>query len=641
MRGTWPRFLVLAGVAAGMVVPAAPLVAQFQDERSGGRFGGQFGGFGAFGQPAEPVVTVSAQFTAPSPEQPSRLFVTATIKPPWHIYSITQAPGGPVRTEIELKESAAYRRVGDFQAITPPERKAEKVFGGLVVETHHGSVTWYAPIELKPGIDPATIRIEGVINAQACSTACLMPQDYPFTAVLVKEMEIPADAGGTARREQPMDAGGQEPPQTSPYSYDTWVYMLLALVAGLSINVLPCVLPVIPIILMRLFEQSKESSGKRLAQGAALCFGIILFFGGFALVSAIINMATGAVLDLNDLFRYPAAGITLFLAIILFALMMLDVIPVILPSSIAGRQSTGTGFAASIGVGFLVAVLSTPCSGALLGFVLVWAQTQPRIVSSTAITLMGVGMALPYAIIVGFPALLNWLPKPGIWMEIFKKSCGFLLFFIAVKLTLAALPKERLVNVLLYGVVFGFCVWMWGKWVDFSTPATRKWSVRGIALAIAVGAGLWLLPSDTPPEGASVKWQHYDSAQIQACRSGFPVILLKFTAEWCTNCKIVEKEVYRDPEVVKQLRNKGVLTVKADTTSVDAPATQDFRNVYGEAGAIPVTILLVPDQPPIKLRGVFEKDELLTLLEKLPDLEQEATKSNAFRAAREDGRKTR
>jgi len=638
MRGAFVCLLILGAVVAGSLISGAPLWAQLE----GGPFGGRSGGFGAgFGGSAEPVVAVSAQFTAPTPDRPGRLFITATIQPGWHIYSITQAPGGPVPTQIKLDPSGDYTLLGDYQVSPPPEKKAEPAFDNMIVESHHGTVTWYAPMKLRPGVDPASLRITGQVYAQACSTACLMPQDYPFTAVLGKGMEIPADAGGTARREQAVDAGRQEPPLTSPYRYDTWVYMLLALIAGLSINVLPCVLPVIPIILLRLFEQSKQSSGKRLAQGAALCFGIILFFGGFALVSAMINMATGAVLDLNDLFRYPAACITLFLAIILFALMMLDVIPLILPSSIAGRQSTGTGFAGSIGVGFLVAVLSTPCSGALLGFVLVWAQTQPRIVSSAAITLMGVGMALPYAIVVAFPALLSWLPKPGIWMEIFKKSCGFLLFFIAVKLTLAALPKERLVNVLLYGVVFSFCVWMWGKWVDLSTPLPRKRFVRSIALVIAVAGGLWLLPSENPPEGATVDWQPYNSARIRAARSEGRPVLLKFTAEWCANCKIVEKEVYRDPEVVRQLRNKGVLTIKADTTSIDSPATKDFRNLYGEAGAIPVTILLLPDQPPVRLRGIFAKDELLTLLERLPDLEQQAARSNAFRAALEDRAETR
>jgi len=148
----------------------------------------------------------------------------------------------------------------------------------------------------------------------------------------------------------------------------------------------------------------------------------------FGLLSAVVSLSTGAVIDLNSLYRQPTAVIALFLLIVFFALVFLDVLTIALPSSVAGRQqSKEAGFAGSVGMGFFAGLLSTPCSGALLGAVLVWAQSQPLSVSSTAIILMGAGMALPYALLVGSPKLLDFVPKPGTWMEIFKKACGFLL----------------------------------------------------------------------------------------------------------------------------------------------------------------------------------------------------------------------
>jgi thiol:disulfide interchange protein DsbD len=270
-------------------------------------------------------------------------------------------------------------------------------------------------------------------------------------------------------------------------------------------------------------------------------------------------------------------------------------------------------------MGFFAGILSTPCSGALLGFVLVWAQTQPLLVSSTAIVLMGVGMALPYAVIVLVPSLLQRLPKPGPWMEVFKKSAGFLLFFIAVKLTLAALPKEQLLNVLTYGIIFAFCVWMWGKWVDFATPATKRWAVRAGAATVALGAGLWLLPVPKPSAQAAINWRPYDAPLVQQAVSENRPVLLKFTADWCTNCKIVERRIYGDPEVARLIREKDVLPVKADTTLIDYPATRDFKELYGEAGNVPVSILVLPDGSREKLRGIFDKELLVRILEKLPE----------------------
>jgi thiol:disulfide interchange protein DsbD len=346
---------------------------------------------------------------------------------------------------------------------------------------------------------------------------------------------------------------------------------------------------------------------------------VVGFFAVFALVSAIGNLATGAVLDLNSLFRYPAVVVGLFLAIVFFGLVMLDVVTLSLPSALAGRQSSGSGIAGTAGMGFFAGILSTPCSGALLGFVLVWAQTQPLLVSSVAIVLMGIGMALPYAIVVLIPSLIERIPKPGQWMEIFKKSAAFLLFLIAVKLTLAALPKERLLHVLMYGIVFSFCVWMWGKWVDFSTPALQKWTIRAVAMIIAVSAGLWLLPAHERSAQAAIDWRPYDATVAQQAVAQDRPVLLDFMADWCTNCKIVDEKIYQDPDVAKLIREKNVLPLRADTTVIDYPATKDLTQVYGEAGNVPVTVILLPDKSQEKLRGIFDKGQLIRILNELPE----------------------
>jgi len=204
-------------------------------------------------------------------------------------------------------------------------------------------------------------------------------------------------------------------------------------------------------------------------------------------------------------------------------------------------------------------------------------------------------------------------------MDIFKKSTAFLLLFIAVKLTLAALPKDRLLSVLTYGIVFSFCVWMWGKWVGFSTPAPRVWTIRAIALLLAVGAGFWLLPAGGQSSETAVDWQPYDAGVVEkAVAQGRPV-LLKFTADWCTNCKVVERRVYHDPEIADLIRQKDVLPIKADTTLIDYPATRDLKGLYGEAGNVPVSIILLPDGSRQKLRGIFDKAELLRILNGLQE----------------------
>jgi thiol:disulfide interchange protein DsbD len=486
------------------------------------------------------------------------------------------------------------------------------------------------------GFDQNTAgQVEVNLSGIACtSQLCLMPFRKTLTVTLAPN---PAGSGGlpkvagvsesqpsTAPREEPAEtisapAGEHSLAQTlagwketvsgeSSAARGRAFYFVLAVLAGLSINIMPCVLPILPLIIMRLISQAKESGPRRIALGLSFCGGIVLFFAAFALLSAAITLSTGAVIDLNSLYRQPTAVIVLFLLIVLFALVFLDVLTIALPSSVTGKQQGGgSGFAGSVGMGFFAGLLSTPCSGALLGAVLVWAQPQPLYVSSVAIALMGVGMALPYALLVSAPKLLDFVPRPGTWMEIFKKTGGFLLLIIAVKFTLTALTKDRLINVLVYGVIFAFCVWMWGQWVQFNTPAWRKWAVRLAALAIAVLGGLWLLPAAEPP---IIAWQEYDPALIEnALRAGRPVVV-KFTADWCANCKVVERKVYQQPEAAKLIAEKNILPVRADTTQAQYPASIDLKAVFGEAGNLPVTVLLSPkDKTLTKIRGIFEPEQ--------------------------------
>lgn len=539
-----------------------------------------------------------------------------------HYYASAETAPSP---DLKLKIEATSDGLKFDPAVFPkPAILNDPALGKI--DIYAGDFTVFVPVrkESVPAAGgEASIAVK--IAGMACTSGlCLPPFEKTLTAAIPLG-DISTWKSVSLDSVQAKPDPGVSVPAMSPQaglSRGAGVYFLLAILAGLSINIMPCVLPVLPLIMMRLIGQANHSSGRRIASGLAFCGGVVFFFIAFAIVSAIINVTTGAVLDLNSLFRYPVAVIVLFLAIVFFALAMLDVVTLSLPSSIAGGEGTAYHVAGSAGMGFFAAILSTPCSGALLGFVLVWAQTQPLLVSSTAIVLMGVGMAIPYAVVVLVPSLLNRLPRPGYWMDIFKKSTAFLLFFIAVKLTLAALPKDRLLNVLIYGIVFSFCVWMWGKWVGFSTPRPRVWTIRAIALLLAIGAGFWLLPVPGQSAQVFIDWQPYDAAVVQnAVAQGRPV-LLKFTADWCANCKIVDRRVYHDPDVAGLIRQKNVLPIKADTTLIDYPATRDLKGLYGEAGNVPVTIVVTPGGTREKLRGIFHATELTKILTGLPEAKQ-------------------
>jgi len=562
-----------------------------------------------------------------------------------HYYATATAAPAP---HLKLKISAKADGATFGPAVYPEYQYFNDPAKGKI-EVYVGNFKVFVPIKeiIAYGVDVektnAVVTIEGI----ACtSELCLTPFTKEVTGELNLEAmdtwpEIDFKAAPASQHGQADSGTGFQPVERDPVDHGQdgrataglvdllsgwgetgdaedatdksvlW-FFLLALLAGLSINIMPCVLPVIPLIIMRLVGQAKESGPRRVALGFSFCGGIVLFFAAFAAISAIVKLSTGTGLDMNSLYRNSTAVITLFLFILFFALVLMDVLVLALPSSVANKQGGGSGFAGSIGMGFFAGILSTPCSGAIIGAVLVWAQTQPLSVSSTALVLMGVGMAAPYALLISIPKLLDYVPKPGTWMEIFKKTCGFLLILIAVKFTLTALAKDHLINVLLYGVIFSFCVWMLGAWITFSTPKGKKWTVRGVAVIIAMMTGFWLLPA---PGSSQIDWQKYDPATVQNALQNDQPVLLKFTADWCTNCKIVDKNVYQDAATTALLAQKGFVTIKADTTQQSFQATVDYKAVFKEPGNVPNTILLNPDKQTItKIRGIFTPDELKQII---------------------------
>ena len=151
-------------------------------------------------------MTIDAQFTAPAGGQPGRLFVTAVIDQGWHIYSITQPTsekGNPTVTKIVVKPTEGVSVAGKFKPTVAPEKKTEPdAYEDLPIETHVGTVTWYAPIELAPGVDPAKLKITGTFSYGACNAnSCTPPQDVAFAATLGKGVIVPQESPPPPRKQ--------------------------------------------------------------------------------------------------------------------------------------------------------------------------------------------------------------------------------------------------------------------------------------------------------------------------------------------------------------------------------------------------------------------------------------------------------
>jgi suppressor for copper-sensitivity B len=138
---------------------------------------------------AEPA-TITAGFTPATADQPAVVFITAQIAPGKHAYSLTQPPGGPRPTKIDLARSTDYRLLAPFRSEPAPKSHVDTVaWPGLKIEEHEGKVTWYAPIEITAGINPKSLEITGQVHMEVCETGgSCVPVDEDFTA---REGQLP------------------------------------------------------------------------------------------------------------------------------------------------------------------------------------------------------------------------------------------------------------------------------------------------------------------------------------------------------------------------------------------------------------------------------------------------------------------
>jgi thiol:disulfide interchange protein len=526
-----------------------------------------------------------------------------------HYYaSADTAPAG-YRLKVEAKSD--FLMFGDVvypQWHTFFDKALEKS-----VEVYSGNFSVFVPITAVTAKSDADqpiklVDVEVKITGIACTSILCLP---PFEKTLRTTIDwSQRDSWKQISFETTTDT---DTTSAAP-AVSAWFALALAILAGLSLNIMPCVWPVLPLIVMRLVEQAKQGRKQSAALGLAFCLGILLFFACLAGANIILQLFYGTVLQWGDQFRNPAFVAGMALLLVVLALFMFGLFTFTVPSSIASKSGSGKGYPGAVGMGLLAAVLSTPCSFGILAASFAWAQTQNLLMGTLAIMAIGLGMALPYAILTSMPALLNRLPKAGQWMEIFKQAIGFVLLIIAVKL-IASLPEVRRTSVLYFAVVLAFCVWMWSGWVTYNTKPARKWIVRFIALALAVTSGWTFLPA---PAAELINWQPYDAAAIKTANSESQPVLIKFTADWCWNCEVVEKVVFGRKDIAKLIEQKDVLAIKADTTLENYPAALDLKNKYKEPG-VPVTIVYVPGvQKPVRFNEIFFAKKLRQLLENLP-----------------------
>ncbi len=545
-EGVDPEKLKIEVTLNGQVCATAGACELVSDETTTATFGGYYEPPNLSGQIKAASGHVSFQgYLEPKVANPGstiRLVLSAKLEPTWHIYAYAKTDPDKISkpTLIVLRKTAGWQ-VGPVDASAKPKEEESGLEDEPILHYHEGSVTWTVPITVPDDAKPGQYELAGSIAYQTCTPeTCDPPSGFDFQASI--QIGATAEPGSillsfaptkynrvaklatTSRTKQSIAA---EP--TGMFVNSSLGFILAAaFLAGMILNVMPCVLPVIGLKLMSFVHQAGGKRGEIFALNMWFSFGLLFVFWVLAALAAFANKGWGS--HFNSVgFTITMIGVVFAFGLSLFGVWEIP-IPGLVTSGTVQGAAEREGAVGAFSKGILTTILATPCSGPLLVPVVSWSVTQPPELTFLVFTSIGLGMATPYLLVGAFPALINLLPKPGAWMHTFEQLMGFVLMGTAVFLFMSV-EYELVIPTLSLLVGIGLACWWVGK-----TPLTAELSQRlkawGTGVALIVLFVWFSFNAIRVDKERQLPWEPFSRVVLEDHIKQGRTVFIDFTADW-------------------------------------------------------------------------------------------------------------
>jgi thiol:disulfide interchange protein DsbD len=319
---------------------------------------------------------------------------------------------------------------------------------------------------------------------------------------------------------------------------------------------------------------------------------------GFWLVLGVV-VASVAGSAISVLFSYWWFNFLLGGLIVALGVGMAGAFSMQLPRWIYAVNPRHDSYTGSFGFGVMTAVLATPCTGPFMGAAAGTVLTTGPLAALAVFTAIGLGMALPYGILTAAPGLVDRLPRTGPASELTKQVLALLMIAAGVFFLGTG------VNALLSDGTKGVYQWYWwasavvialaGLWLIVRTlqitAETRRRLAFGVLGALLIGGSLGMAYEATRP--SAIDWVYYTPQRFEQALAEGNTVMVDFTADWCINCKVLERAVLETRPVISALAEPDVVAMKVDLTGENPAGWAKLR----EAGrvAIPLLVVYSPD----------------------------------------------
>lgn len=617
---------------------------------------------------AQTPVHWSMAVTPTGPVAPgSKITATATaeIEAGWHVYALTQGPGGPHALEVTVQKSPVFS-LGSPATSAPPTKAFDPNFN-METEFHEERLVVTVPIVVAKtaGGGPASLKVD--MSFQTCNERlCLPPTTETLTARVTITGAPSATSGAATEVATPEVVAAPAPSAVTPTAGRRTIpdmaaasaqatsftnYLALAAIMGFLSLLTPCVFPMVPITVSYFTARAGRTRREAVTQALVYGAGIVLTFSAVGLALALFLGASG----LNQFAANPWVNLGITAIFLGFAMSLFGTVNIALPSSMVTKAVSaerGRGqFVGALLMGFAFTLTSFTCTAPFIGSLLVVAATGNWQWPLAGMIAFSSVFALPFVILAIVPQRLASLPRAGAWLAEVKMAMGLLEIAAAMKF----LSNADL-------------VWHWGiftrtvvlgSWVIvaallaitfFRSPSAKGPGVHapgpglfkggGVRLALGVAAvvlAFWLgsgvrgarmgeLEAFLPPAEATVlaagkepEWivNNYDQAIALARQQNRPV-LIDFTGYTCTNCRWMEANMFPRPEVAVELARYVRVRLYTDGQGEPYLGYQRMqRDIYGTV-ALPYYAALDSTGTPIVAFGGLTRNaaEFIAFLRK-------------------------
>jgi thiol:disulfide interchange protein/DsbC/DsbD-like thiol-disulfide interchange protein len=408
-----------------------------------------------------------------------------------------------------------------------------------------------------------------------------------------------------------VDARAGVVPRPALFASDmTFVLALLfALLGGVILNLMPCVLPILA--MKALAVASHAGAGRKAirSEGFAYGAGAILSFVALGLVLEALK-AGGAAVGWGFQLQEPAV-------VGCFALLMVAVglnfsgVYEIAPIPAGDALTRRSGVTGNFFTGVLAVAVAAPCTVPFMATAVGYALTQSALIAISVFAILGIGFAAPFLLLGFWPVLQRFLPRPGAWMVTLRQILAFPMYAAAAWLVwvLGLQTDANGVGLVLAAmVVMAFALWLWGTTRSLSPRGRTFGAALALAVFLASLAPLAALRHGSAIQSAqpvrtalstTIPSEPFTQARLGELRRAHRAIFVNATAAWCITCLVNDQRVLSDTDVKTAFARQRVAYLLADWTNRNSEITALLQE-HGRSG-VPLYLYYAPGATDAKI----------------------------------------